>query len=161
MSGAENDVHRIGVALEDRRQRVDDVLDPFVRRQEPEREEHPLALDPEPVLAVAGERDIRDAVRNEVDLVVRHTVHLVEQLGALRAHDDEAFREGGQLLHGVALQEIGRAEDGVERSHDGHAQLAQQHEHMASRLAAEYPVLVLHVHEIDHVHIQEVGCTPV
>ena len=56
------------MAREDRRQRVDDVLDPLVRREQPEGQDHRLALDAEPVLAAARDGHARDAVRDQVDL---------------------------------------------------------------------------------------------
>ena len=79
----------------------------------------------------------------------------------MRAHDDEALRELGELVHHAALQGIGLAEDGVQRRHDRHAQLAQQREDVAARLAAEDAVLVLHAHDVDGVDVQEVRRAPV
>ena len=52
-----------------------------------------LALDAELILAAAGERQVRDAVRDEVDLGSGTPYDLAEELGAVRAHDDEALRE--------------------------------------------------------------------
>ena len=51
MRGAEHDVDGVGMAREDRGQRVDDVLDALVGREQAEGEDHRLALDAELVLA--------------------------------------------------------------------------------------------------------------
>ena len=48
VGGAQDDVDRVGVGREDGGQRVDDVLDALVRREQTEREDHRLALDAEP-----------------------------------------------------------------------------------------------------------------
>ena len=83
-------------------------------------------------------------MRDHIDLVFRYAVHAMEQRGAVRAHNDEPFGEPGELVHAAALHGIGLAEDGVQRRHDRHAQLAQERENVAAGLAAEDAVLVLH-----------------
>ena len=62
---------------------------------------------------------------------------------AVRAHDDEALGERVELVHHAPLMRIRRGEDRVQRRHDRHAQLAEQRQDVAARLAAEDPVLVL------------------
>ena len=92
---------------------------------------------------------------------VRHAVDVAQQRGAVGAHDDQALRERGQLVHHRALRRVGLGEDGVQRRHDRHAQLAQQREDVAAGLAAEDPVLVLHAQDVDGVDVQEVRRAPV
>jgi hypothetical protein len=156
MRGSEHDVDRVGVPLEDRRQRVDHVLDALVGREQPEGEDHVLAADAELVLAAARGRHVRNAVRDPVDLPLRYAVDLAQQGGARRAHHHDALGEADQLVHRGALELVRRREDRMERRHDRHAQLAQQRQHVAAALAAEDPVLVLHARDVDRVDVQEV-----
>ena len=74
MRGAEDDVHDVGVDGEDRRQRVDDMLDAFVAGQQAERQDHGLAVDAQPVLARGIDRHVRNPVRNEIDLIGGYAV---------------------------------------------------------------------------------------
>ena len=56
MGRAEHDVDGLGMAREDRRQRVDHVLDALVGRQQAKRQEHRFAADTELMLSIAAER---------------------------------------------------------------------------------------------------------
>ena len=85
----------------------------------------------------------------------------MQQVRARGAHDDEALREPRQLVDHRALRRIRRREDGVQRRHDRHAQLAQQREDVGAGLAAEDSVLVLHGQHVDVIDVQEVGGAPI
>jgi hypothetical protein len=88
-------------------------------------------------------------------------VHFLQQGRAMGAHDDQTFRERSQLIHHAVLVGVRFSEDGVQRGHDRHAQLAQEHEDMAAGLAAEDSVLVLHAQDVDGIDVQEVRGTAV
>ena len=92
-----------------------------------------------------------------IDLRVGHAVDAPGDLGAARAHDDDALREARDLVHDGALRGIGLGQQRVQRRDHGHAQLAQQGEDVAARLASEDPVLVLQADDVDRADVQEVG----
>ncbi len=73
---AEDDVDQVGKFFDDGRDGAQHRLDPLVGREEPEGEEHVLALDAELVLIKTriDEGDVGDAVGDEVDLLVGHAV---------------------------------------------------------------------------------------
>jgi hypothetical protein len=62
-----------------------------------------------------------------------------------------------KIRHHASLLERRFAEDGVERGHHRHAQVAQQRQHVAARLAAEDAVFVLEAEDVDPAHVQEVA----
>ncbi len=95
-------------------------------------------------------------MRDVVDLRGVDAVDVAQEVGAVGAHDDEPFRQADQLVHGGALRRVRLAEDRVQRRHDRHAQLAQHGEHVASRGAAEDPVLVLDAEYVDAVDVEEI-----
>ena len=139
--------------------RVDDVLDALVGREQAEGQDDRSPLDAQPLLAAAAAGTRRDAVRDEVDLPGGHAVDVARRARAALAHDDDALREAGELVHArarcVAIG-LGRAivcsvvTTGMRSSRSSG-------EHVAARLAAEDPVLVLHADDVDGVDVQEVG----
>src|SRR5438477_6390912 len=66
---AEDDVYRVGIVREDRRQSLDDVFDALVGREQAERQNQRPSLDAEAILA-PGERYVWDSVRDDVDLLL-------------------------------------------------------------------------------------------
>ena len=117
---------RARMPFEDLRQRVDDVLDPLVRREQAEREQHLSIGEPEPLLAFRCRFGERDAVGNDVDDVRRYAVEVTERLFAVVAHHDEPLRQRDDLLEAASLLGGGSRENGMERRHDRHAELAEQ-----------------------------------
>ena len=77
----QDDVDEVGKLPEDRRHRPEHLLDPLVRRQQPEGQRDELALDPELVLVEVGvdERHVGDAVGDQVDLGLRYAVNVAEE----------------------------------------------------------------------------------
>ena len=137
------------------------MLDALVGREQPECENDGLPLHPEPILAVDRGRYVGNAVRDHIDLTLRNTVDVAQKCRAVRAHDDKPLRELGELVHRAALQDTRLAEDGVQRRHNRHAQLAKQCEDVAARLASEDSIFVLHAHDIDAIDVQEICRTAV
>ncbi len=156
MGGAEHDVHSVRIRVQDRGQRIDHVLHALVRRQEPEREDHGLALDAKPVLVAGGKHRLRNSVRNQVDLVGTDSVDLLEQGRTVGAHHHQSFRQAHDLVQHPSLRRVRIGEDGVQRRDDRHAQLTQEREDRLTRLAAEDAVLVLQRDGVHHRHIEEV-----
>jgi hypothetical protein len=68
--------------LEDGRHRIDHVLDAFVRRQQPKREEHGLSLHLEEILVEVrvDERHVDHAMRDHIDLLRSDRVHGLESI---------------------------------------------------------------------------------
>ena len=93
-------------------------------------------------------------MRDDIDLVLGYTVNIMEESGAVGAHDDEPLRKSGDLVHRSTLHGIRLAEDGVNGGHDRHAQFAQEREQVVTGVATENTVLVLHGHDIDLVSVQ-------
>jgi len=155
------DVHGLGASRDDGGHRVDHIFDALVRREQAEGEEHGPAFDTELVLAGLGRRRVGDAVVDEVDFLRRCAVYLLEELGAVCAHDDDAFGELEQLRHGLALDGRRLSENRVERGDDRHAELTQEGEHVGARLATVDPVFVLHGQDVDRVDVEKVGGAPV
>ena len=73
MRGADDQEHHVGKPLDDLRQGLDDGLDPLAPAQQAEGQEDRLALDAEIVLVGVriGERNVVDAVRDQIDLAGR------------------------------------------------------------------------------------------
>ena len=155
MGRPQNDVDRVGVAIDDGRQGFDDVLDALARPEQPEREQNLLAFDTELVLVKTRvhERHVVDAVGDQLDLLIRNVVHVAQQFNAPMGHHNQAVAKIRQLVHHRPLARIGFAEDRVKGGDDRHAQLAEQGEDVTARRAAEDSELVL---EIDNVHIVDV-----
>jgi chaperonin GroES len=156
VGGAQDDVERVRKLRDDRGERLDDVLDALVGREESEREDHRTALDPEPVLAATRCGQERNAMRDEVDLFGADAVHVAREPRSGRAHDHHPLRERRQLVHHAALESVRLGEDGVQRGDDGHPQFAQQLQDVTPGFSAEDPVLVLDADDVDGVDVQEV-----
>jgi hypothetical protein len=90
--GAQNNIGHVRVACDDGGERIDDVFDPLVRRQEAEGEKQSDPLDTETLLAGFAVRQCGDPVRDEVDLVGGHPVHLAQEFAGTVTHHDHAAR---------------------------------------------------------------------
>ena len=127
VSRPDDEIDGVGVTRENRRKRVDDVVDALVRREEAERENDRLLLEPEPIFVrgapIWRERYGGNAVRNEVDLV-RHPVDVAQNRSPSLAHHDDALGELDDLVEHRPLLSVRLVENRVERRDDGHSQLA-------------------------------------
>ncbi len=158
---AEHDVERLWAARDDLRQRVDDMLDALVGRQEPKGQNDGPVLDADLMFAPARGRGVGDPMVDEVDLVGGHAVHLAEKLCSLLAHDDEALGQPRELVHHAPLLRRRFGEDGVQRRDDRHPELAEEREDVGARLSAVDPVFVLDGHHIDVVDVEKISRSPV
>lgn len=158
---AQDHVDRVRVVPQDVRERVDDVLDALVRRQQAEGEDDRFALDAEQLLAAWQERQAGDSVGDAIDAPLGHAVNLAQQRRGVITHDDDALGEAHDLVHHAALLGIGLAEDRVQGRDDGNADLAQEGEQVAACRASEDPVLVLHAEDVGRAQVQEARGAPV
>ena len=126
VSCAEHDVDRVRMPREDRGERVDDVLDPLVRRQEAENVKITcFAHHAEAILAVAGVRRDPDSVGNQIDLRGRYVMDVAQERGTVLAHQDHALGQRTYLVHDSPLHRVRFAQNGVERGDDGHPELPE------------------------------------
>ena len=144
---------------QNRRQCPNHVLNPLVRRQQAECEQHELALRAKPVFEIVGihERKIGHAVRNNIDLSARNRIHFAQEAGRLLAHHNKAIGKLRNLFQHGALIRIGIAQDCVKRCNQRHLQLVQQRENVTARNPAVDAILMLQADKIVAVEIQELG----
>ncbi len=156
---AEDDVHDVGEFANDVGEGAEGVFNAFVWREEAKGQEDLFSGDGEFVFVVVGigERDVGNAMRDEVYLFHGGAKDLVEQLAALLGHDDEAGGEANQFAHDAALLGAGVFKNGVKGGDDGHAQFAQQPEEVAADRPAENAVFVLDADDIDVGDIKEIS----
>jgi hypothetical protein len=69
MRGAEHDVDGIGMRRKNRGERIDNVFDPLIRREQPEGQDDSLPVQAEASLASAVDRNVRNAMWNQIDLI--------------------------------------------------------------------------------------------
>ena len=102
------------------------MLDALVGRKQPERKRHQPAANAELILVLIGidERRVGDAVRDQVDLGLRHAVDSPQERPGPLGHDDDAGGQGGQFLQDPPLIDVRLAQDGVEGRDDRHPQVA-------------------------------------
>jgi hypothetical protein len=103
------------------RQRLNDVFDSLVRREQPERKQNRLPFHAEPVLVEIWieEWQIWNSMRHHVDLAARNFENFLQELGRQLAHHDEAVGELGNLFHDHQLVGIGLSQNRVQRRHQG------------------------------------------
>src|SRR5271156_3957312 len=96
MRRAEDDINGVRPAAKDRWHRVDHIFDPLVRGKKTEGEDDSLASEAEARLCLfrLGERYVRNAVRNYLDLLGGHVVDLLQKLAGLLGHNHHP-RGGG------------------------------------------------------------------
>src|ERR1039458_879212 len=83
MSRACDDVHNVLVFGQNLRQRLNHVFDPFIRREQAEREKYSLAFDPKSVLIEVRieEGQVRNSVGNHVNFATGHFEDFLQELG--------------------------------------------------------------------------------
>lgn len=96
-------------------------------------------------------------MRNPIDFVRRHTMNALQQSGPAVAHDDNSFREFQDFVHYQFLRKARLLQNGMQCRHDRHAKVAEQCQHMASRLPTKDAVLVLQANDFNVIDVQEVG----
>ena len=160
MRGPQHEIDQVGVPLHDLRKRLDHILDPLARPDQPESKQHLLPLHAKLPLEESGfdEFHVRNAVRNDIHLFFGHPVGFRENLGSLAGHDHQSVAAGYQLLHHFPLSRIRIAQDRVKSRYHRHPDLAKQSQQMASRRTSIDAELVLHAECLGVVEIQKVSC---
>src|SRR5580692_7624750 len=160
---AGNHVKHVAVALENLWQRFYDVLYSFVRREQSKRQQNLFSLRPEPVFVKTwvGERQIGDAMWNQVDLLGRNLKHFLQDRRGLLAHDDQAVRKRRNLRHHPALVGIWLTQDCVQGRSERHPQSSQKFQNMPAGEATKDSIFVLQANQIDVAEVQEVRGLPV
>ena len=152
-------VNHMFVLRQDLRHCLNYVFNAFIRRQQAERQQHCFSFDTESVFVEIWieKGQVRNPVRNHVNLAARHFVDLLQELRRELAHDDEAIRKLRNLFHDPELVRIGLAQNCVQCCHHRHLQTAQQMQDMTARGTAEDSVLVLQAHHVDILEVQELS----
>ena len=122
VGGTEDEVNCLREFGDKGGQGVEDLLDALVGREESEREQNLAALDGEKGFKTVGllERDVVDAVRDNVDFFGGGVVDFAEKTAGALGHDDEAGGGVDQGFHDATLFGGRIAQDGVQRGDDGH-----------------------------------------
>ena len=94
-------------------------------------------------------------MRDHIDFAAGYFEDLLQELGGELAHHDEAIRNLCDLFHHHKLIRIWFPKDGVQSSHDGHLQPAQQLQDVAPRRPAENSIFVLQADHVDIVKVQK------
>ena len=163
MRGAEYEINDVRVPPHNFRKRLDDVLDALARPEQSEGEQHLLSLDAKLRLVNAriGERDVRDAVRNQINLRRRHRVDFAQHLRAFVRHYHHAIAESHDFVHHLALRGARVAQHRVQCRHHRHPHFLQQREQMTPRHSAEDAELMLHAQHLRIVEVQKIRRAPV
>src|SRR5690242_7771143 len=84
MRGTQDDVNDIGKLVENLRQRLQNILDPLVRRKQTESEQHHLSFHVKLVFEIGGidETYIGNAMGDKIDLRRRRLVDVLQHLSA-------------------------------------------------------------------------------
>ena len=104
---------------------------------------------------------IRDAVRDEINLLRPDTIDFLQEFPAAFAHDHQPVGQGRDFFQHPLLIEVGVLQNGVQGRDDGHAQFTKQGQDVTAGPSAKDAVFVLQADEVHVVDIQEVGGTAV
>ena len=149
--------------MHDFRQRLDHMLDPFARPDQPEGQKHLSPFDTKLRFAEPGfdKVEIGNAVGNDIYFLLRHTVNFVEDLQSLMGHDDKAVATGNQDLHHPSLIIIWLTQECMQRGHHRHSHLLEQGKKMAPCRSSIDTEFVLHAEHIGIVEVQKISGLPV
>ena len=158
MGRAEDDIYQVWVLGQNVRQRVEHVLDALARREQAEGQQHFFAFHPKFVLMEIGidKRHVGNPMRDNVDLLRRDIVDLLQELAAMLRHHYKPGRERHQFLDDPAVLGSRLAEDRVQCRHHRHFQRPQQGQHMAARRPAKNAKLMLQGNRPDIGDIEKI-----
>jgi hypothetical protein len=108
-----------------------------------------------------GERYVRNAVRNHLDLLGGRVVDLVQKLAGLLGHDHHPRGDGDDPVDHSPLNARRLRQDRMQRCHHGHAEPVEQRENVVAGFAAEDAELVLERDNIVPAVIQNIRCVSV
>src|ERR1700739_1943402 len=94
MGDAGNHIHHIAVLRQDSRQRLDDVFDALVWREQSKREQNFFSLSSKGILVETWVREsqMRNAMWDQINLGNWHMEYFLQDFRRLAAHHDQAVR---------------------------------------------------------------------
>ena len=122
MRCAEHDIKSRRARSDDLGHGVDNGLDALARRQQAEREDDRSPLEAELLLGARGleKREIRNPVRNDVDVMRGDAMARVEELPSFLRHHHQLRRTLDDSRHHIALARIWVRKDSMKRRDDRH-----------------------------------------
>ena len=163
MRGPEHEIDDVWMSAHDLRQSLDHMLDPLPRPDQSESEQDHATFHTELGLEWGGvhERDVRDAMGNDVHLRVRHLVGFAQNLRTLLRHHNDPVAASHKLVHDRALSGVGITQHGMKSRHHRHPHFLQQRQKMAPGSTTIDAELMLHAEDIRVVEVQKVSPAPV
>src|SRR5574338_411896 len=145
MCRAKDNINDIRVFLENCRQGLNNILDAFVRQKKSKGKQHDLAFHAKLIL-VEGRVDelhVRHPMRDNVDLLGRNAVNILQQLSPAFSHHDKTVRKRIELIHDESLRLVRFAQHSMQRGHYRHVHVTQQSQQVTSSRSAVNAKLVL------------------
>src|ERR1700731_2901501 len=140
-----NHVYNIHVTRQDFWQGFYDIFYSLIGREQAKGQQNALPLRSEAILVEIGirERQIGDAMGNQIDLFDWHLEYFLQNLCRVLAHDDQAVRKCRNFLHHRALVGSWIAKHGMQSGYERHPQVPQQLQDVAASQSPKYSVFVL------------------
>ncbi len=134
------------------------MLDPLVWREQAEGQQDASSFDAELIFVIIriDKRDVRNPVRNQIDLGGRRLINFLQHPPTSLRHHHQPRRERDQIVRHAPLFRVRLTQDGVQRRHHRHFQLAQQRQHMTPRRPSENPKLVLQTDDVCVADVQKI-----
>ena len=101
-------------------------------------------------------RNVGNAVRDDLDLVVRHPIDAAQQFAAFLGHHDDLRGRLDDSLQHRALDRGRLGQHGVQRRHHRHGEARQQRQDVGAGFAAENSEFVLQAHGVEPAGVQEI-----
>ena len=155
---SQHQIDHIGMCSHDFRQRFDRIFDALAGPQQTEGEQHHLPCHSELLFVETGilERDVWNAVRDDVHFGVGYSVGFPQDLGTFARHHHQAVAAVDQLLHDLPLGRVGVTQHRMQGRHNRHAHFLQQRQQVAARGPAIDAELVLHAEHLRVIEVQEI-----
>ena len=140
MRRAQHDIDEVRKLGQNFRQRVEHMLNAFVRREQTKRQQHQPPLDSKFIFIKVH---VGNPMWNHFNFFVGRLENFLQQLASTLGHDDHPRGKGHDLFHDPALFGGGLAQDGVERGHDRHLERPEQGHDMTAGIPSINPELML------------------
>ena len=113
------------------------------------------------VIVRIGKGHVGDAVRNQINLVLRRFVNAAKKLNTLFGHGHDARRKVDHLLEHQLLFARRIAQDRMQGCDYRHSEISQQRQQIAAIRASKDSEFVLQAEDINVYQIQKIGRPPV
>lgn len=159
MGGTEDEIDDVGMTFDDGWERFNGIFNAFAGSKQAKSEQHHAAFNTELSFEKTGvvERNVGDAVGDDVDLGVGNGIGVAQDVGTFAGHDHEAIAALHQFLHHLALGRIRGLQDGVQGGDHGHAHLLEQGEKMATCRSAVDAEFMLDAEDVGVVEVEKIG----